>query len=345
MYSINKSETHFFNAGVITRITALWAFSEAFMGGILHGFKIPFAGLLLSLIAAICMSIVAVYNKKRGTILKITMAVLAVKFILSPHTPPMAYVAVLMQGLAGELFFFTRKANRVAAFFLTMFCLLYSAFQHLFILTLVFGKDFWPALDVFLNGITKTFIKKSQHYSLYLVLLYISCYFIAGVLGGVLNWRIITTIQSGVMPEVMQNIELKQSSNSSDTKIDNKKRRTTYKLLYIILFILTTMLVLSYTPLLSKTFFNSKIGQILLRGTLIMVVWNFVLSPLLAKLINRWLVKYRKNNNGLLQQLLSLFPDMKKLVLISWQLAKSKSKLARVPTFLTNTMYLTIYGK
>jgi hypothetical protein len=84
-----------FNSGIIIRITALWAFSEAFLGGILHGFKIPFAGLALSLVAAICMSLLAVHDNKRGVILKATLVVIAVKFILSPHTPPMAYVAVM----------------------------------------------------------------------------------------------------------------------------------------------------------------------------------------------------------------------------------------------------------
>jgi hypothetical protein len=150
-----------FNTGIVYRIAGLWAFSEAFMGGILHGFKIPFAGLFLSLIAAICMSLIAVSDKNKGLILKVTLAVIAVKFMLSPHTPPMAYVAVLIQGVVGELFFLSRRAIKPAAFLLTMFCLLYSAFQHLFVLTVIFGKNFWAALDVFLNGITKTFIKRN----------------------------------------------------------------------------------------------------------------------------------------------------------------------------------------
>jgi hypothetical protein len=344
VYLLNKQAESILNGGIVTRIAALWAFSEAFMGGILHGFKIPFAGLFLSLVAAICMSLVAIHTSKRGVILSVTLTVLAVKFILSPHTPPMAYVAVLIQGLVGELLFLTRRANRVAAFSLTMFCLLYSAFQHLFVLTIVFGRDFWEALDLFLNGITKTFIKKPQHYSLYLVGFYIGCYFLAGVLGGLLNWRIITTIQSGKMPSIVTNkaIQLHSENFISNSTSKQKKKG---KWFYIGVCILVLALICSYTPLFNKTVFSSKAGQIILRGTLIMLVWNFLVSPLLVKWIHKWVSKYKSENASLLTDLVSLFPDMRKLVFISWEEAKASTMLKRVPVFLANTVYLTIYGK
>ena len=53
MTVINKD---FFKTNVTLRITALWAFSEAFMGGILHGLQIPFAGLVLGFVASVCIT-------------------------------------------------------------------------------------------------------------------------------------------------------------------------------------------------------------------------------------------------------------------------------------------------
>jgi hypothetical protein len=334
-----------FNTGIVYRIAGLWAFSEAFMGGILHGFKIPFAGLLLSLIAAISMSLIAVNDKEKGTILKITLTVIAVKFMLSPHTPPMAYVAVLMQGFVGELFFLSRRSIKPAAFLLTMFCLLYSAFQHLFVLTIIFGKDFWTALDVFLNGITKTFIKQPQHYSFYLVVFYIGCYFTAGILGGILNWRIITTIQRGEEPAIVNKLKLQFSGELTEVMPQKRKVKGPYKLLFILPIFVLLALILSYTPLLGKTVFSTKAGQILLRGVLVILVWVFLISPLLVKLIQKWVAKYQQYKGGMLQELLSLFPDIKKLVFISWRLAGEAGKLKRLPVFLANTMYLIVYGK
>ncbi len=113
---INKD---FFKTNVTLRITALWAFSEAFMGGILHGLQIPFAGLVLGFVAAVCITLIALGNTQSGEILKATLLVIAVKFILSPHTPPMAYLAVLIQGAVGELLFLNKRFFKLAAFILT----------------------------------------------------------------------------------------------------------------------------------------------------------------------------------------------------------------------------------
>ncbi|MEO5572384.1 MAG: hypothetical protein ABIT08_02485, partial [Bacteroidia bacterium] len=85
------------------RITALWAFSEALLGGILHALQVPFAGLVLSAFAVICISALAVSDYHRGKILKATLLVVIVKALLSPHTPVAAYFAVFLQGLFGEL--------------------------------------------------------------------------------------------------------------------------------------------------------------------------------------------------------------------------------------------------
>jgi hypothetical protein len=296
-----------FNTGIVYRIAGLWAFSEAFMGGILHGFKIPFAGLFLSLIAAICMSLIAVSDKNKGLILKVTLAVIAVKFMLSPHTPPMAYVAVLIQGVVGELFFLSRRAIKPAAFLLTMFCLLYSAFQHLFVLTVIFGKNFWAALDVFLNGITKTFIKQPQHYSLYLVAFYTGCYFIAGILGGILNWRIITTIQAGTEPSIVNKLKLQYPDGMDDTIPEIRKVKRQSKLLYILPLFVLLALILSYTPLLGKTVFSTKAGQILLRGVLVILVWVFLISPLLIKFIQNW-QNTNSRNEGCCRSCFLCFP-------------------------------------
>ena len=87
------------------RITALWAFSEALFGGILHALQVPFAGLVLSAFAVICMAALAASGYYKGKILKATLLVLIVKAMLSPHTPVAAYFAVFLQGLFGEIIF------------------------------------------------------------------------------------------------------------------------------------------------------------------------------------------------------------------------------------------------
>jgi hypothetical protein len=342
---VNTVNTSLFNAGVIVRITALWAFSEAFLGGILHGFKVPFAGLALSLVAAICMVLIAANENAKGVILRATLIVIAVKFILSPHTPPMAYAAVLIEGLAGEIFLIKRRALRTGAFVLTLFCLLYSALQHLLILTVVFGKDFWNALDLFLNGITKTFVKGSQHYSVWLVLFYIGCYLLAGVAGGIFCSRLIKKIQSGGRPPIVDEFA-GHTWNDESKRIaatTTKSKRAAVR--YGIAFLLFLMLLLSYTPLFKGTVLTSKAGAIILRGLLIMLVWNFLVAPLLIKAIGKWVEKYKTQKANTLQEILALLPGIKMIVQFSWQKATGVNKYKRLQHFLSNTVMLIVHGR
>jgi hypothetical protein len=331
-----------FKAAVVTRVTALWAFSEAFLGGILHGVKVPFAGLALSLVAAVCMAIIAVNDNSKSAILKATLVVIAVKFVLSPHTPPMAYVAVLIEGFAGELFLMRRKSLRTGAFILTMFCQLYSAFQHLLILTIVFGKDFWYAVDIFLNGITKTFIKQTQHYSLYLVLFYIGCYFITGLFGGLLCSRLIKKIQTGNRPAIIDEFANAEKINMGAPAPAYKKSRLSAK--YFIAGLLLLLLITSYTPLFNGTALKSKVGEIILRGILIMLIWNFLLAPLLIKAVSKWVTKYQRSKNSSLQQVLALLPGIKHIVQFSWQQTTNTTGYRKLQHFLSNAVMLIVYG-
>lgn len=331
---------------IFIRITALWAFSEAFLGGILHGFKVPFAGLALSLVAAICMSLLAVQQNKKGVILKATLTVIAVKFMLSPHTPPMAYLAVLVEGLAGELFFLQRKYIRTAAFALTLFCLMYSAMQHLLVLTLIFGNGFWSALDIFLNGITKTFVPKPQRYSLYIVVFYLLCYFIAGILGGWFNQKLIKQIQYGGPPQLLRQAEAQLAQQKAENiSAGNKTKKNKLGLQYFIAGLLLVLYILSYTPLFSQTLLKNKVTEIVLRGILIIAVWNFLLAPLLLKWLSNWVNSFQKKSDGSLQQVLSLLPDIKSIVQVSWQLAAKGSMWQKFTSFISNTMMLIVYGR
>ena len=336
-----------FNSGIIIRITALWAFSEAFLGGILHGFKIPFAGLALSLVAAICMSLLTVHDHKRGVILKATLVVIAVKFILSPHTPPMAYVAVMIEGLAGELFFIQRRFIKTSSFFLTLFCLMYSAFQHLLVLTIVFGKEFWTALDTFLNKITSTFIKQPQQYSLYIVLFYLGCYLVAGIFGGILNSKIVARIQSGDKPAFLDAVNEKYPDGLINTETESAQQVKGKKIKwqFIIAAILLVFLVLSYTPLFDKTVLRTNVLEIVIRGSLILIVWTFLLAPLLIRWISKWVESYTSKSGSSLQEVLSLLPDVKRIVQVSWQMAAKKNKLKQFSDFISNTMLLIVYGR
>jgi len=331
-------------SSLLMRITALWAFSEAFLGGILHGLNIPFAGLVLALIASLCISLIAVHEAKKGGVLKATLLVIAVKFLLSPNTPPMAYVAVLIQGLAGELFFLNQRRRNWSVFGLTFFSQLYSAFQHLLILTILFGKGFWQALDLFLNKITSTFINKPQHYSLYLVLFYLSCYLVAGIVGGIFNARLVRSMVTGRMPAgLAQSFKEMKSQDEPvfDTVVKTKKHRNRF--IFYVSLVFLFVLVASYTPFFSATVQKSKALTILVRGLLIFVVWIYFISPVLVKLIGKWVSGYKKKRTTTMQQVIVLLPDIRIILRASWKISHTSAKWSRLKHFITNSLFLVVY--
>jgi hypothetical protein len=333
------------NNNILIRITALWAFSEAFLGGLLHSFKMPFAGLVLSLVAAVCMCLMVVCGTARGGIIKATLSVIAIKFILSPHTPPMAYLAVLIQGLAGELFFLQRRFIKPAAFALTVFCLLYSALQKLVTTTLIFGKQFWVAMQEFVNGLAKTFGWQQQQYVWWLVAGYIGCYAIAGILGGVWNIKIIQHIKSGQIPPHTQMLlnRLQEHHNQFVAAEPQKNKQGWKKLLLPGL--LAILLIASYTPMFESSLLKHRVAAIILRGTLIILVWNYFLSPLLMRAISNWVIQYKNKQQTLLQQLLLLMPEIKQIVWLSWQQAPGRLKTKKLANFINNTALMIVHAK
>lgn len=340
MHLIDKE---FYKTNVTLRITALWAFSEAFMGGILHGLNIPFAGLVLAFVASVCITLIALGNTEKGEILKATLLVIAVKFILSPHTPPMAYLAVLIQGAAGELLFLNKKSLKPAAFVLTLFSLLYSAFQHLLILTIVFGKGFWQAIDIFLNKITQSFISGAVHYSLYIILFYIACYFIAGIAGGLLNIKIINSVQSGTQANILlqQLNNLPATGTVFDTDTKSTKRKKNFALIFGSLMML--MLIFSYLPFFTKGLGKYQVPELIIRGIIIILVWNYFITPLLRIQIQKWVAKYKEKNGNTLQQVIALMPGIKTVLQQSWQVSQQPKKWLQFKSFISNTVLLIVH--
>ena len=276
----DASKTLTVNSQAVLRITALWACSEAFLGGMLHALKIPMAGIFLATFASICISVIAVSTKSKGAILRATLVVLAVKFALSPHSPIMAYLAVGMQGLFGELVFFRRKNYKIPAFVLSLFSLVYSAVQHLLVLLILFGKDFYDALNIFLKKITETFLPNANNIVDYIVLFYLFAYFVAGIVAGFINIKIVVKIRNQQIPDYVLRA---QSLMESPIEIQKKKNKWKRYKKYLILIGIFSVLFLSvsYFPNLESQLSKNKLLFIMLRSVLIILVWMFAVSPII----------------------------------------------------------------
>ena len=103
------------NTKIYYRLIALWGLCEGLLGGILHGLRLPITGLFVGGAAVVCISLIAYYHPQKGSILKATIIVAVFKLMLSPYASPVAFVAVLFQGIIGEIFFGVTKKPHFAA--------------------------------------------------------------------------------------------------------------------------------------------------------------------------------------------------------------------------------------
>src|ERR1700741_38442 len=133
------------------RLIALWALCEAMLGAIIFTFRIPVSGLVIGSCAVVCISLIAWYVPAKGAIIKATLIVAIFKMMLSPQAPPPAYIAVFFQGLMGELLFWNRKYFRLFCVILALLAMVESAFQRVVSITIIYGNDFWTAVNGFLK--------------------------------------------------------------------------------------------------------------------------------------------------------------------------------------------------
>lgn len=323
------------------RITALWAFSEAFLGGILHAFHIPFAGLILSSFAVLCMVAISLQGPSKGEIIKATLLVIIIKALLSPHTPVSAYFAVLLQGAMGELLFLSGMPFTLSCLLLGIASLLQSAFQKLIILTLIFGVDFWKALDEFLNSINKMMGLSSISYSIYLIAVYVGLHLIAGIFVGIFSGRLPHFFSQSAFEFNSQKFEVPTTLTLFPLKKTTKNRFT--KPIYWILFIL--LFIALY-----ETFFSGKMPPILgskafkliLRSSIFLLLWYFIVAPILLMLFQKWLAKQQSKFSKEVDSILKLIPEMKYISEQCWQRTSTKRSFKRISTFVRFTFFMLL---
>lgn len=321
----------------VWKITALWAFSEAALGGILHAFKIPFRGVFIGGSAAILISLIAFFSKEKGTILRSTIIVIVIKGIVSPYTPLTAYFAVFLQGILGEVLFFNKRMFKISAFVLGILVLLFSSLQKIIILTVLFGTAFWDSINQFGTVITSELLANNNSIDINLSYLIVGTYLgihlilgiIIGIFAGKFPYKIVNVIH-------YENIEMKTFYDSVSDTAEKKKQKywwqKTSGLLIIILLI--GMICLSYFhPQLGK----GKTVEVLImvfRAVAIMLVWYFLLAPLFLKLFQIFLKKKQNQYSAEINKIVDIFPHFRKLVVYCWKISSKKKGYRRLKYFL-----------
>ncbi|MCP5062515.1 MAG: hypothetical protein GY936_08635 [Ignavibacteriae bacterium] len=324
------------NKNIITRLTILWAFSEAALGGILHAFKIPFTGLVIGGTATIFISLIAYFSESRNEIIKATIKVLLVKFVASPYSPLTAYFAVMLQGVLGNLLFY-KGFNRISPILLGFLSLLLSAIQKIFILTLVFGVSLWESINIFFEFILAEvlgYTNASEYVDLSYVI--IGAYILLHVLGGITAGIYALSMPSKIKIAISKKEELKLPSSKELIGKRKKRKKWWYRPSSLLLIIFSVVLIS-----LSLMFENlgqgvaQKVVFMLLRSAIIIVVWFYLVSPVLLKFVKNILSKKLKFQADEVEKIINIFPNVRAIIKLSWTQSSTLKGTKRIVEFLS----------
>ena len=278
------------------------------------------------------------YSPEKSAIIKATILVCIFKLMLSPQSPFPAYVAVLFQGLAGSLFFWSKKFFRISCLLFAVLALIESAIQKVLVTTILFGMNFWKAVNDFINGLTHQ--QTITNYSLYFVSIYILLHLIVGIVIGRF---------AGNLPQRLKGLH-KFSLDVNETETlpvqKNQSRRSKkIKSGLLIVWIVLLLLFLQSQFHIGQPLLSSNLSlQIFIRSVLILLAWYFVVSPLIMLLMKRWLEKQKEKSQSDIHAILELLPSTKMLLVKCWQLSATRRGLNRLNEFCKMVLVNSLHG-
>ncbi len=324
---------------VVNSITVLWALSEAMLGGILHALRLPFAGLFIGSCSVIFISLIWFYSGSKKDILKSMMIVLLVKAAVSPHTPPLAYLAVFIQVVIGMGLFVSKKLYRFSAILLGILTLTLSSIQKIVFYTVVYGNNLWYSIDELGRFITTRFpfVDRITSMSLWIIGIYSAVHMFAGIVAGV--------VAAG-LPDRIRNAEVSIDNIKLDviekvpSDIKGRKKRTmwiTSPSVIMIFSLVVVIIVFTYIfPRFSKNLAVNAIIMIL-RSILIMSLLIFVVSPYVTGKLEKILNNKKGKYSSEIKSVLNRIPLYKSIVAYCWRESQGRFLPIRISEFIITT--------
>lgn len=308
----------------VARLTALWAFSEAGLAGVMHALRAPFTGLVAASLAVVWITLIAAAAPRRRDLLRALLVVLMVKAAASPHSPPTAYLAVAFQGLCGYLLFGALPGLRLPALLLGVVALLESAAQKLLVMTLLFGAPLWKAADEFVRfAAAQLGASPALAGRWWIIGLYGGIYLMGGLLAG---WY------AGSLPARWRAMAAElpppgAALPQEDAPAIPRRRRLLRPLLLFVALLLAASAWL-------ETGKTTAALLTVLRVAAILLLWYALLAPLLMRgirlLLQRRQAAYAREVDSVLGQL----PQLRRLARSAWRDSAGAGGLRRFEAFI-----------
>jgi len=322
----------------LQRLTALWAFTESGLGGVMHALQIPFTGLVVGGMAVIMIGMIAEISEHNyKQILKSALIVLIVKAMVSPHTPFPAYIAVSFQALLGYCLFSLLKVNFISILLLSTVAMLESALQKLLVLTLFFGESLWKAADSMIALLAKQFGFTAMNGSYWIIAAYLLIYITGGFL---IAWLALRTIKNSYADKAVLIADVGVITVDSISKKSNGKNK--FKKLWVLI-----VLMFGLSALLFVFAADNKQGWLLVARTVswtlsAILIWYIVIAPLFTKAIQKFLQKKQSKYSDDVLQTLSFIPVLRQLTKLAWQQSRMNSGFERWAVFISTLILATL---
>ncbi|MDY0082038.1 MAG: hypothetical protein RBR74_02530 [Ignavibacteriaceae bacterium] len=326
------------------KITALWALSESTLGGLLHALKLPFRGMIISSAAIILIGMIAKFSDKRGQIIKSTLVVIFIKAAISPHSPATAYLSVLLQGLLGEILFFTKRFSLFSSLTLGIVVSLFNGFQRILVLTLIYGNTLWKSIDDLLNYIAEDWllitINDPIKFSLVLIILYVGMHLLIGITAGIFAYRIPKSVEKKLRePAVF--IPVNNTISDEQKYKKSKKRKWLKPSAIVILIIALAVVILSYFYPLSDKIVVNDIVIMIGRSILIISLWFFVFAPRVKNFVKKFFHNRQNKYAKDIELYISSIPTLKGLIAASWKSTSKYKGIKKLNLFMiTSLVYI-----
>lgn len=315
---------------VYYRLIALWVICESFAGGIMHGIKLPFTGLIVSSLAITCIILIAFHYPSRTSVIKATLLVAVFKLMLSPHSPPTAYIAVFFQGITGQLLLRSPRFFKTGAIILSVLALVESAIQRLLVLLVVYGNNLWDAVNLFIQKITNE--STQTNYSLFITVSYVVFHGIAGIFIGVYAVRL--AIFSKSEDETISRYLFRHAEDKPDNSEILKKRGNKKWIFSLILFLLAFLYLQGMLQPSKPIVPKGVIVHMMLRAGLILLTWYLVAGPLIVYFLKKLLRGQQQKYSHEVDEIMALLPKTRNIFTTSIRVSKKEKGFSRLKLFL-----------
>ncbi|MEP6646256.1 MAG: hypothetical protein ABJC12_04145 [Saprospiraceae bacterium] len=327
----------------IQRLTALWALNECGLGGFLHAIQSPFSGLFVGGFAMICIAMIcAMSDHKWRTMMTSLVIVLVIKGLVSPHSPPTAYIAVLFQGVTGALIYSYIPGLLFSSILFVTLGLVESAMQRLLTLTVLYGNTLWSAINSWGEWVTQqwgVFLPWSS--SQMIIMSYLGIHVLAGILIGLFIYRLIHSIDQH-WGESKYQLQL-SDADKKDFNTPQQRKRNNIKRYFFFIFLLILVALTYFMP--GKEH-GIKSGLFLvIRAVGILLVWFVFLAPLFIRLLQKWLHQKHEKLASEISATMEIFPQLMWILDKAWKETAALGFFHRLKTFLLHTMLYILQYK